>query len=689
MTQTIKASAGFTELELPAPLLQAIDSLGYESPTAIQSATIPPLLSGVDVLGHAPTGTGKTAAFALPVLALLKPGKKGVQALVLAPTRELAIQVAEAFSQYAMHMPNVRVLPIYGGQEYGRQIKQLRQGVDIVVGTPGRVMDHMRRGTLVLSSLETLVLDEADEMLRMGFIDDVKWILEQSPPSRRMALFSATMPKEVKRIANQHMTNPTEVSIAKRTMSAETIRQRYWSVSGFHKLETLTRILEAEVFDGMIIFVRTKNATTEVAERLQARGYRAAAMNGDMAQNQREQTVNMLKNNRLDILVATDVVARGLDVNRVSHVVNYDVPYDAEAYVHRIGRTGRAGRQGDAILFITPREQRMLDILERATGQKIEKLVLPTTKMINDRRVADFKQRVADTLMAGDLAYLQQLVEELVQEHNVPAARVAAALAKQMLGDTELLLDESRDSVRHSNQRDNKRSDTNQARDSNRANGHLRDERRPRQSGRDNERQAHERSFDEKRPRRPRPEDNGIQMESFTVDVGASHGVQASNLVGAIANEAGIDSQFIGRITISDDNSTVDLPTGMPKDVLKDLKNVWVCNRKLNMRRADHASSANANTDNLNHGDANTGSLNTDSAYSAGSLTNAQKPAKRPKRLDKPRHKKKVGGHKRRSFGQSHPATQSNTSSGAKAPSPKAKTKQKDKGKRRQKSEMA
>jgi len=351
MNQTIKAPAGFNELNLPAPLLQALDTLGYKTPTAIQISSIPPLLEGRDVMGHAPTGTGKTAAFALPILAGLKPGKNGVRALVLAPTRELAIQVSDAFTQFAANMPNVRVLTVYGGTEYGGQTRKLKQGVDIVVGTPGRLMDHMRRGNLDLANLDTLVLDEADEMLRMGFIDDVKWILEQTPPTRRMALFSATMPKEVKRIASRHLKNPAEVSISKQAQLASTIRQRYWSVSGFRKFDTMVRILEAEVFDGMIVFVRTKNATTEVAEKLQALGYRAAAMNGDIAQKQREQTVNMLKNNRLDILVATDVVARGLDVQRVSHVINYDVPFDAEAYVHRIGRTDfiyHAARAGDA-----------------------------------------------------------------------------------------------------------------------------------------------------------------------------------------------------------------------------------------------------------------------------------------------------------------------------------------------------
>ena len=614
MTQTTPAPSGFSELKLPESLLRALDTLGYDTPTDIQTSTIPPLLEGRDVLGHAPTGTGKTAAFALPVLARLKPGKNGVQALVLAPTRELAIQVAEAFTQYAVNSPKVRVLPVYGGQEYGRQTNQLKKGVDIVVGTPGRIMDHMRRGNLDLSKLDTLVLDEADEMLRMGFIDDVKWVLEQTPANRRMALFSATMPKEVRRIANSYMKNPAEVSIAKRTQTAATIRQRYWSVSGFHKLDTMARILEAEVFDGMIIFVRTKNATSEVAERLQELGYRAAAMNGDMAQKQREQTVGMLKSKRLDILVATDVVARGLDVDRISHVVNYDVPFDAEAYIHRIGRTGRAGRKGDAILFITPREQRMLQILERASGQKIEKLALPTTKMINERRIADFKQRVLDTIGSAELNYLQQLVEEMVHEHKLPASQVAAALAKQMLGDGELLLDESRDSVRHKKTRDKKSKDkTFRDTESSRGGRSRSDKHEPR---------TVERSADEKRARRSFAEDNGIEMERFRVEVGASHGMQASNLVGAIANEAGLDSQFIGRIKIADEHSTVELPTGMPKAVLKDLRGVWVCSRKLNMSRDSDKQTEH-------------------------SADGSEQAPKKAKRYDKPRHKKKKTSNKK------------------------------------------
>jgi len=620
MTKTPDVAVSFNELQLPATLLRALDALGYQTPTDIQVSTIPPLLAGKDVLGHAPTGTGKTAAFALPILAGLKPGKNGVKALVLAPTRELAMQVAEAFSTYAKLMPSVRVTSIYGGAEYGKQIKQLRQGVDIVVGTPGRVMDHIRRGTLDLSSLDTLVLDEADEMLRMGFIDDVQWILDKTPPSRRMALFSATMPREIKRIATKYLKNPEEVTIKKRANTAETIRQRFWTVNGNQKLDTLTRILDAEVYDGVIIFVRTKNATVEVAGRLQAHGMRAAAMNGDMAQKQREQTVSKLKAKHLDILVATDVAARGLDVERISHVVNYDVPYDAESYVHRIGRTGRAGRHGDAILLITPNEQRMLRILERATGRSIEKLQLPTTKIINERRVADFKQSIINTLDSADLSALHSVIEELVQEHNLPATKVAAALAKQMLGSKPLFLEEirrtepkSRNARSHSTHERKDRSRRDSARkdysrkDSERSEHSFKDSARKEASHKDSFRKDQGRSGREdlaahgKAKKRDRVDnyepqsvlaDSGIEMESYRVEVGSAHGVQASNIVGAIANEAGLDSQFIGRIRISDEHSTVELPTGMPKATLKDLRGVWVCNRKLQMSRGDSSSPA-------------------------------------------------------------------------------------------------
>lgn len=364
----------FNQLELAEPLLKALDEVGYETPSPIQAETIPLLLEGRDVLGQAQTGTGKTAAFALPLISNIDLKQKEPSVLVLAPTRELAIQVAEAFQKYAKHMKGFHVLPIYGGSDYGGQIRALKRGVHVVVGTPGRVMDHMRKGTLKLENLSALVLDEADEMLRMGFIDDVEWILEQTPDKRQIALFSATMPSQIRRIATKYLNNPEQVTIKNVTATAETIRQRFWPVSGVHKLDALTRILEAETFDAMIIFVRTKNSTAELADKLEARGYAAAALNGDIAQNQRERTVDNLKKGKLDIIVATDVAARGLDVQRISHVVNYDIPHDTEAYIHRIGRTGRAGREGDAILFVAPREKRMLSSIERATKKTIERM---------------------------------------------------------------------------------------------------------------------------------------------------------------------------------------------------------------------------------------------------------------------------------------------------------------------------
>ena len=406
----------FSQLALNKSLLKALDEVGYETPSPIQAETIPLLLEGRDVLGQAQTGTGKTAAFALPFLSNLDLRQKQPQVLVLAPTRELAIQVAEAFQKYASHIKGFHVLPIYGGQDYRGQIRGLERGVHVVVGTPGRVMDHMRRGTLVLDDLKALVLDEADEMLRMGFIEDVEWILEQTPADRQIALFSATMPQQIRRIATKYLNDPAQVTIKVKTTTAETIRQRFWPVSGVHKLDALTRILEAELFDAMIIFVRTKTTTVDLSEKLEARGYASAPLNGDIQQRQRERTIQQLKNGKLDIIVATDVAARGLDVERISHVVNYDVPHDTEAYVHRIGRTGRAGREGDAILFVAPREKRMLKAIEKATRKKIEMMDLPSTELINDKRIAKFKQRITDTLANEDLGLFTQLVEQYEQE---------------------------------------------------------------------------------------------------------------------------------------------------------------------------------------------------------------------------------------------------------------------------------
>ncbi|MEN8169125.1 MAG: DEAD/DEAH box helicase [Pseudomonadota bacterium] len=540
----------FSELGLSDPILKALEDVGYETPSAIQAETIPPLLEGRDVLGQAQTGTGKTAAFALPILSRIDLSKNVPQVLVLAPTRELAIQVAEAFQRYAHHMKGMRVMPIYGGQDFRPQLKQLQRGVHVIVGTPGRVMDHMRRGTLKLDGLQALVLDEADEMLRMGFIDDVEWVMEQTPPERQIALFSATMPEQIRRITKKYLNDPAIVTIKLKTTTAESIRQRYWFVSGLHKLDALTRILEAEEFDAIIVFVRTKIATEDLADKLQARGYASAALNGDIPQQMREKTVNALKSGKLDIIVATDVVARGLDVPRISHVINYDVPHDTESYVHRIGRTGRAGRNGDAILFIAPREKRMLFSIEKATRQKIEEMQLPTTEVINDKRIANFKQRITDTIGAEDgLDFYHQLVEQYEQEHNIPAIEIAAALAQMVQGDTPLL---------------------------------LKKEQRPARQPRE-DRFKKDRGDFKSKGKPYRGGDEG--METYRLEVGRKHDVQPGNIVGAIANEANLESRNIGRIKIFDDYSIVDLPEGLSKELLSHLANVWVAGQKLNISK--------------------------------------------------------------------------------------------------------
>ena len=550
----------FSTLTLPDALLKALADVGYESPSPIQAQTIPPLLEGRDLVGQAQTGTGKTAAFALPILAGLDMNKAGPQALVLAPTRELAIQVAEAFHKYAKYMPGFHVLPIYGGQAYGPQLGGLRRGAHVVVGTPGRVIDHLNRGSLDLSGLTTLVLDEADEMLRMGFIDDVELVLEKSPAGRQVVLFSATMPPEIRRIAKKHLKDPAEITIKNTTSTVANTRQRYWMVSGMQKLDALTRILEVEPFDGMIIFARTKVATEEIAERLEARGFAAAALNGDMAQAQRERTIARLKNGDLDIIVATDVAARGLDVERISHVVNYDIPYDTEAYVHRIGRTGRAGRKGEAILFVVYREQGMLRAIERATKQPIEPMNLPTAAIVNDTRIAKFKQKITKALEVADLAVFRSIVEQYEQEHGVPAVDIAAALARLAQGDAPLLVADvprppARPAARPGSDRPRKE--------------------RPAPAGSPFERA--------KRPDRSggpvRPPAAGTAR--YRIAVGHAHGVKPGNIVGAIANEAGLDSKLIGRVDIRDDYSIVYLPAGMPPDVMQHLKGVWVVGQQL------------------------------------------------------------------------------------------------------------
>ena len=430
----------FADFGLLDAVLAAVNDVGYETPTPIQIPTIPHLLAGRDVVGQAQTGTGKTAAFALPLLSRLNLKLTEPQVLVLTPTRELAIQVAEAFQSYASHLKGFHVLPVYGGQDYAVQLRQLKRGVHVIVGTPGRLMDHMRRGTLKLGSLKTVVLDEADEMLRMGFIEDVEWILGQAPAERQIALFSATMPTVIRRIAKQYLRDPAEITIKLRTTTAETIHQRYWVVTGVHKLDALTRLLETEPFDAVLVFVRTRIAAVELAERLQARGYATSALNGDMPQKQREQTIARLKASKLDILVATDVAARGLDVERISHVINFDIPNDTEAYVHRIGRTGRAGRSGEAILFVAPRERHLLRAIERATRQEIEPMELPSADTVNDKRIAKFTQRITDTLGTQDLAFFRDIIVRYQQQHDADPIDVAAALAQIAQGDKPLLI---------------------------------------------------------------------------------------------------------------------------------------------------------------------------------------------------------------------------------------------------------
>ncbi|MFK7843688.1 MAG: DEAD/DEAH box helicase [Rhodothermales bacterium] len=561
----------FHDLNLPPALLKAVDEVGYETPSAIQAQAIPILMEGLDLIGRAPTGTGKTAAFALPLLSRVALGKPEIQILILTPTRELAIQVAEALQRYASYLKGFKVLPVYGGQAYGGQIRQLKRGVHAIVGTPGRLMDHMRKGTLKLDSLQVLVLDEADEMLRMGFIDDVEWILEQAPKERQMALFSATMPKEIKRIAQRYLSDAREIAIKTKAATAETIRQRYWVVSGVHKLDALTRILEVETFDAILMFVRTKVATVQLADKLEARGFAAAALNGDMAQNQREQMVNRLKKGSLDILVATDVAARGLDVDRISHVINYDIPNGTEAYVHRIGRTGRAGRQGDAILFVSPRERSMLRAIEKMTRQKIELMTLPTNETINNKRISDFKQKITDTLAAGKLEFMQGVIQQYQQEHDVPAIEIAAALANMALRGKDLQLKERE-------KRSERLSESKSDRGS-------RDKRNSRKTERGKE-GGKEREGRKKHDTPSRPPKG---MERFRVEVGRKHDVKPGNIVGAIANETGIDSEYIGHIDIQDDFSYVDLPSGMPHDVFKILKKAWVCGQCLNISQANKA----------------------------------------------------------------------------------------------------
>jgi ATP-dependent RNA helicase DeaD len=588
MTESIDS---FAALQLPAPLLSALAEVGYETPSPIQAACIPLFLAGSDLLGEAQTGTGKTAAFALPLLARLDLAKKVPQALVLTPTRELAIQVAEAFQKYAHHMPGFHVLPIYGGQSMVIQLRALSRGAHIIVGTPGRVMDHLERKSLSLDGLQTLVLDEADEMLRMGFIDDVEWILEHTPATRQTALFSATMPDPIRRIAQRYLREPQQVKIRAATTTVAAIKQKYWQVRGADKLEALTRMLEVEDdFDAAIIFVRTKIATVELADKLEARGYAAAALNGDMTQGLREQVIERLKSGSLDIVVATDVAARGIDVPRVSHVINYDVPYDTEAYVHRIGRTGRAGRTGVAILFVAPREMRMLKAIERATRQPIEPIALPTRGEVAERRVVQFKQQILDVLAEENLDFFFEVVRRMESEENVATRQIAAALA--FLAQRERPLQpEGVDFAPAMPERpvrvEREPSFERPAR-APRSESFERPERqeRPEFKERGERPERKERPEFKERGERPASRDFGnAPLVRYRIEVGRDQGALPKEIVGAIANEGGIDGKLIGQINLFDDYSTVELPE-LPPEVLDILKRTRVRQLPLKIRPA-------------------------------------------------------------------------------------------------------
>ena len=563
---------GFAELGLADAVLDAVREVGYESPSPIQLAAIPPLLAGKDLLGQAQTGTGKTAAFALPLLSRLDLKLAQPQLLVLTPTRELAIQVAEAMQTYARFLKGFHVLPVYGGQGMAFQLKQLRRGVHAVVGTPGRIQDHLRRKTLKLGALKTVVLDEADEMLRMGFIDDVEDILKQMPEEKQVALFSATLPDRIRKVVRHHLSDPVEVKIKEKTATVASVDQRFVEIRHFDKLDALTRILEAEEFDAMLVFVRTRTATTELAQKLEARGFASSALSGEMTQALRERTIERLKNGKLDIVVATDVAARGLDVERVSHVVNFDIPNDVEGYIHRIGRTGRAGRAGHAILFVTPRERHLLAAIERATRQPITSMRLPTREDVADRRATRFKERITEVIAAQDLVFFERLVARYEEEHGTEPRAIAAALAYLAQQDRPL---QPPPAERASAPRDEHR-----------------ERRETRESSGDKPARAAKHAAaqlyaDDDRSRAPRRRRDSTLLSGsvrYRIAVGRDHGVQPGNIVGAIANEAAIDSVHIGRIQIFDAYSTVDLPEGMPEETFERLRKAWVCGQKLAIR---------------------------------------------------------------------------------------------------------
>ncbi len=544
----------FAGLGLDDRVLDAVEAVGYETPSPIQAATIPTMLEGRDVVGLAQTGTGKTAAFALPILSRLDLRQKSPQALVLAPTRELALQVCEAFEKYAAHLKGVHVLPVYGGQGYGVQLSALRRGVHIVVGTPGRIMDHLDKGTLDLSELRFLVLDEADEMLNMGFAEDVETILASTPDEKQVALFSATMPAQIRRLSAKYLHDPAEITVKNKTATAANITQRYLMVSYPQKVDALTRILEVENFEGMIVFVRTKNETETLAEKLRARGFSATAINGDIVQAQREKTIDQLKQGKLDILVATDVAARGLDVDRISHVVNYDIPTDPESYVHRTGRTGRAGRSGDAISFVTPRERYLLRSIEKTTRQPLTEMSLPSVEDVNATRLTRFDDAITSALADTQrVSFFRDVVSHYVAEHNVPEVDVAAALAAVMQGDTPLLLEPEPERPARA------------------------DRGRPRNEGGG---RPERESRGERRPR-----GDGSPMATYRIAVGKRHKVEPRQIVGALANEGGLSRSDFGHISIRPDFSLVELPAQLPPGTEEALASTRISGRLIGLRR--------------------------------------------------------------------------------------------------------
>jgi len=594
------SSIDFASLGISAPVLKAVQQLGYEQPTPVQAQCIPILLNGQNLLGTAQTGTGKTAAFALPFLSKLDDKQKSPQILVLTPTRELAIQVAEAFQSYAKHIKGFHVLPIYGGADIGGQLRGLKRGAQVVVGTPGRMLDHLRRRSLDLSQVRGLILDEADEMLRMGFIDDVETILAKTPNDCQRALFSATMPPAIRRVTQKYLGDAETISIENKTKTVERIEQQYVTCKSHQKMDALTRVLEVESFDGMIIFVRTKSSTVDIAERLEARGFSSAALNGDLSQAIRERTINRLKKGQVDIVVATDVAARGLDVERISHVINFDIPYDNESYVHRIGRTGRAGRDGKAILFITPKENRLLRSIEKSTRQVIKPMAMPSNEEVSGQRIQQFTEQLLKTMESPKLDKFRSLIQQLADENELDMAHVAAALVFENQKERPLFpkletitAPTSKDRDRASGRERNRdRGDRNKDR------GDRKEHRGQRTENRDSRAEPRrERSEQPKRKAKAKDADanhDGVPMVTYRLEVGNNDGISPSNIVGAIANEADIESRFIGEIKLHDDYSTVDLPEGMPADLLNHLKKVRVCAKPMRISVLGGSSSDSA-----------------------------------------------------------------------------------------------